>query len=70
MVPCQCCDGWICETHPDQPEGHDDCRAPGIPCREVNPTCPDWQGEHPLALGPRVRLEEMWATTGHTQAPT
>ena len=32
-----CKDGWICEDHPDQPEGHDGCYSASNPC--PYPTC-------------------------------
>jgi len=28
--------GWICEPHPDKPDGHDHCEGPGIPCPVCN----------------------------------
>jgi hypothetical protein len=45
-MPCHFADGWICETHPDQPWPHDDCIGPGTLCR--NPEC---------AVGRVVRAE-------------
>lgn len=48
MIRCPLCDGegWICEAHPYEPEGHDpECSGPGIPCPECNTTNPP---RHPL----------------------
>lgn len=28
----KCCEGWICEEHPDKPWPHDDCAGPGMLC--------------------------------------
>ena len=28
----QCADGWVCEDHPELPQGHDDCGGAGMPC--------------------------------------
>jgi hypothetical protein len=47
-MPCHCLQGFVCEEHPDQPEGHDGCDWPGTQCR--NPECPYWQGNRPSAL--------------------
>jgi hypothetical protein len=30
---CHCLEGWVCETHPEQPYPHDDCAGPGEPCQ-------------------------------------
>ncbi len=30
----KCCEGWICECHPDKGWPHDDCPGPGRPCEE------------------------------------
>lgn len=61
---CHCDEGWVCEEHPDQPFPHDDCSGPGVACTVVNPACPYWQGEHPLALDPSVAFDEHYAGTG------
>jgi hypothetical protein len=31
---CKLCGGerWICEEHPEQPMGHDECMGAGMPC--------------------------------------
>jgi hypothetical protein len=36
-LACPCRDGWLCESHPDRPEGHDGCTAPGVTC--LAPSC-------------------------------
>jgi hypothetical protein len=46
--PCSCREGWICEDHPPQPLGHDDCAGAGMRC--LNPDCPWWRGPAPAAL--------------------
>ena len=33
----RCADGWVCETYPDAPVGHEVCGGAGIPCE--NPEC-------------------------------
>jgi hypothetical protein len=41
----------VCETHIDQPMGHDGCGGAGAPCS--NPDCEWWKsgpGTKPLAL--------------------
>jgi hypothetical protein len=52
---CSCDRGFVCEGHPDQPDGHDGCRAAGMQC--PNPECPWWQGEA-AALDPAVFFDE------------
>jgi hypothetical protein len=37
MKVCHCLDGWICDTHRDQPWPHDACTGPGTLC--LNPSC-------------------------------
>lgn len=46
-----CCEGWVCEKHPDQPwrhriitlkSGGEDCSGPGMPCRAVG--CKEGEG--------------------------
>jgi hypothetical protein len=54
-VTCHCDRGFVCEHHPDCPDGHDGCRAEGVRC--PNPDCPWWQGEAPAALDPAVFFE-------------
>jgi len=48
LKACRCDEGWLCEEHPDQPVGHDQCRGAGMPCD--NKSCPWWQGVHPAAM--------------------
>jgi hypothetical protein len=49
QVPvCHCDEGWVCEAHPDQPLGHDDCGGAGMQC--TNPDCPWWKGAAPAAM--------------------
>ena len=54
-MACQCDRGFVCEDHPDWPDGHDGCRAAGMGC--PNPACPWWQGESPAALDPALFFE-------------
>ena len=49
---CKCDRGFVCEDHPDRPDGHDGCRAAGMRC--TNPDCPWWEGQSPTALEPEV----------------
>ena len=66
VTKCNCNEGFVCETHPDKPEGHDGCDAPGHQC--PNPVCPWWQWPSPAALRSRWRedvppitlLETCW----------
>jgi hypothetical protein len=46
---CQRCQDtrWICERHPLEPEDHDDCHEPGVPC----PCC---------NTGPRPEMLPGW----------
>jgi hypothetical protein len=55
MAPCSCDRGFVCENHPDRPDGHDACRAAGMHC--PNPDCLWWQGESPAALDPAVLFD-------------
>lgn len=39
LVGCRGCrEGWVCEEHEDQPMGHDDCGAAGMPCGDCQAT--------------------------------
>lgn len=39
---CSRCAGehWICEPHPDQPDRHESCTGPGVPCPACNTSDP------------------------------
>jgi hypothetical protein len=54
-MTCFCDRGFVCEEHPDQPDGHDGCRAEGMRC--PNPDCPWWQGDAPAAVDPAVHFD-------------
>jgi hypothetical protein len=42
MLRCLPCggEGWVCEDHPDQPEGHDERCGAGMPCPACNTSDP------------------------------
>jgi hypothetical protein len=43
MKGCACANtGWVCESHPDKPVGHDDCGGAGQYC--LNPKCSHAEG--------------------------
>ena len=53
-----CADGWVCEEHTEQPEGHDGCDGIGMPC----PIC------QPAGEKPRVSWDELYAAVGAAKA--
>jgi hypothetical protein len=36
-MSCYCNAGWVCQSHPEKPMGHNGCFELGQPC--VNPLC-------------------------------
>jgi hypothetical protein len=51
---CQCDRGFVCEEHPDQPDGHGGALPACAGMRCPNADCPYWEGESPAALDDRV----------------
>jgi hypothetical protein len=80
MAPCPlniCRDGWICELHPDQPEGHDDWQRrrlalPNLPSgRPRSHRCPGNSRSRKAESWDRVDYEYFFeeSTSGDALAP-